>query len=264
MNNIFLLDIGNSQIKIIKISLSELPHQQSLPDNAVITYFNTDQVILKTTPFHDYLTTNCKKDDFVVYCSVVPNATEILNKIIKPLQVKSFDIKIFLTNFKINKNLLAAALPEIGGDILAYLFFITQMCQGNGLLFVSGTTNLLIAVKNYEFVDMQIAPGTQLQITSLIEHCALIDVAKWTNDSWKNVSESLKLDTTKAVYNGCFFTTVAWINNNLEKYNFAIDQIYLTGNFSHYLLPHLKVKVHYNKHLLFNSLFLIAKKFLLL
>ena len=182
-------DIGNSEIKICLVSKKNKIFKRINFSTLDISLKNLD-IYLK--PF----TNHFPKIEKILFCSVVPNAFELIKKFLaKKINSRCFEIKQLnlSTIIKIKVN-----YKQVGSDRLTNAISVVDNKKNFIIIDFGTATTFDILVKNI-YKGGIIAPGIKISLSTLSDKATLIP-----NINLKKINKVIGNDTITAVRSGFF------------------------------------------------------------
>ena len=182
------IDIGNSYIKF------------SVLDNDIKTFKYKTKDDYSSDSLFSILSDDLKNSMFenVYIVSVVPK----MESLIIELSNKFFNKEPRMVShpMKMGINVKTKNPKEVGSDLVCLAAYASSICD-NAIIVNMGTATTLTHVKNNELIGVNILPGIELQINSLINNAAKIsDMNLKVKNSWigKDTEESISIGILNA------------------------------------------------------------------
>ena len=239
-SEIFLIDIGNTRVKT------------AVSSNNKIKALNS----VLTKDFDKNLATSLLKDLGVkkipiYFISVVPKATDVLIAALKEQEYEFTE----LTYLKLPANIKEKFPSDIGGDLLALVFSVSE--TERALIADIGTFNKYLLIYKSQIESAAISPGYNLKY-SLISKAALL------SEHIPKIPETLMSKNTQdCLDSGIYFSSCFEISEFLRiiyKDNPTIKSVYLTGGSAQFFLKKLegKLPLKYDDTLVFKGMIKLA------
>jgi len=230
-----LVDIGNSNIKIIRLNKNELDLESFVSFNLN----EINKVNFNTLP--DFFVISSVNNDiltyFLLYLKIYKKQYKILDKI---EVTKKLSFKFNLNEYK-----------NIGIDRLLLMEGVKQKYDFKNFLLISlGTANTYNLVINNEFKGGIISPGIEKRLNSLEN---LLNISLKENLSIKPIKmfyRNTKLSSISGIYYSVLGEIEYIINQTIDKYNNI--KIIFSGGGSLFFLDYIKNNNFlYDKYLIF-------------
>lgn len=239
-SEIFLIDIGNTRVKIAVFSENKIKATTSVLtkdfDKKLAATLLKDHAVKKTQ---------------IYFISVVPKATEILTTLLKEQKCEFTE----LTYLKLPEGLKANFPCDIGADLLALVFSVPK--SERTLIADIGTFNKYLLIYKNQIESAAISPGYNLKY-SLISKGALL-----SQHTPKIPETLLAKNTEDCLDSGIYFSSCFEISEFLRiiyKDNPTIKSVYLTGGSAQFFLEKLKgnLPLKYDDTLVFKGMINLA------
>ena len=240
-------DIGNSETKICLVNKK----------NQIIKRINFSTFILSPKnlkknlqPFNNHFLELEK----ILFCSVVPNAFNLIKKFLKTKTKKRcFEVKqlnlLSIIKIEVNYN-------QIGSDRITNAIGLAGNKKNFIIIDLGTATTFDILIKNV-YKGGIIAPGIKLSLNTLSDKATLIP-----NINLKKVNKVIGKDTITAVRSGFFWGYAGLIDNivNLiKKETRKSFKVIITGGFSSLFINPIKTKVVEDKDITLKGLIKILE-----
>jgi type III pantothenate kinase len=240
-------DIGNSETKICLVNKK----------NQIIKRINLSTFILSPKnlkknlqPFNNHFLELEK----ILFCSVVPNAFNLIKKFLKTKTKKRcFEVKQ-LNLLSIIK--IEVSYNQIGSDRITNAIGLAGNKKNFIIMDLGTATTFDILIKNV-YKGGIIAPGIKLSLNTLSDKATLIP-----NINLKKVNKVIGKDTITAVRSGFFWGYAGLIDNivNLiKKETRKSFKVIITGGFSSLFINPIKTKAVEDKDITLKGLIKILK-----
>jgi len=248
------IDLGNTTFKLFFVDLSKNKN------NIYSKFFDAKKQSINkiVSTINQYIKTKILKDDEFDYfiSSVQPQFYALLLDELKIQQGQ-----LFTVNDKIRNSIKTAnnfqGIAETGEDLVLYIFYVQQM-YNRSILFVScGTATVIVGFnEKNELLGCNILPGLRLQYTSLINGTAQIKL--YANRFFENTDNipEYGTNTMEALKSG-IIRGQAYIIDSFARGK----EIILSGGYSKYIAPYLKVKNKVDNAILIKAI-IFAYKYL--
>ena len=240
-------DIGNSEIKVCLVNKkNKIFKRISFPT------LNLSLKNLKKNfkPFNN----NFLKIEKILFCSVVPNAFNLIKKFLKvKTNIKCFEIKQLnlSTIIKIKVN-----YDQVGSDRIANAISLLNNKKNYIIVDLGTATTFDILIKKV-YKGGIIAPGIKISLNTLTDKASLIPKI-----NLKKINKIIGKDTITAVRSGFFWGYAGLIDNiiNLIKKDTRKSfKVIITGGFSSLFKNPLKTKVTEDKDITHKGLIKVLK-----
>ena len=240
-------DIGNSEIKVCLVNKkNKIFKRISFPT------LNLSLKNLKKNfkPFNN----NFLKIEKILFCSVVPNAFNLIKKFVKvKTNIKCFEIKQLnlSTIIKIKVN-----YDQVGSDRIANAISLLNNKKNYIIVDLGTATTFDILIKKV-YKGGIIAPGIKISLNTLTDKASLIPKI-----NLKKINKIIGKDTITAVRSGFFWGYAGLIDNiiNLIKKDTRKSfKVIITGGFSSLFKNPIKTKVVVDKDITLKGLIKILK-----
>ena len=240
-------DIGNSEIKVCLVNKKKKIFKRiSFPT------LNLSLKNLKKNfkPFNN----NFLKIEKILFCSVVPNAFNLIKKFLKvKTNIKCFEIKQLnlSTIIKIKVN-----YDQVGSDRIANAISLLNNKKNYIIVDLGTATTFDILIKKV-YKGGIIAPGIKISLNTLTDKASLIPKI-----NLKKINKIIGKDTITAVRSGFFWGYAGLIDNiiNLIKKDTRKSfKVIITGGFSSLFKNPIKTKVVVDKDITLKGLIKILK-----
>ena len=240
-------DIGNSEIKVCLVNKkNKIFKRISFPT------LNLSLKNLKKNfkPFNN----NFLKIEKILFCSVVPNAFNLIKKFLKvKTNIKCFEIKQLnlSTIIKIKVN-----YDQVGSDRIANAISLLNNKKNYIIVDLGTATTFDILIKKV-YKGGIIAPGIKISLNTLTDKASLIPKI-----NLKKINKIIGKDTITAVRSGFFWGYAGLIDNiiNLiKKETRKSFKVIITGGFSSLFKNPIKTKVVVDKDITLKGLIKILK-----
>tara|TARA_B110001450_G_scaffold181534_1_gene169630 strand:- start:1629 stop:2375 length:747 start_codon:yes stop_codon:yes gene_type:complete len=240
-------DIGNSEIKVCLVNKkNKIFKRISFPT------LNLSLKNLKKNfkPFNN----NFLKIEKILFCSVVPNAFNLIKKFLKvKTNIKCFEIKQLnlSTIIKIKVN-----YDQVGSDRIANAISLLNNKKNYIIVDLGTATTFDILIKKV-YKGGIIAPGIKISLNTLTDKASLIPKI-----NLKKINKIIGKDTITAVRSGFFWGYAGLIDNiiNLIKKDTRKSfKVIITGGFSSLFKNPIKTKVVVDKDITLKGLIKILK-----
>ena len=240
-------DIGNSEIKVCLVNKkNKIFKRISFPT------LNLSLKNLKKNfkPFNN----NFLKIEKILFCSVVPNAFNLIKKFLKvKTNIKCFEIKQLnlSTIIKIKVN-----YDQVGSDRIANAISLLNNKKNYIIVDLGTATTFDILIKKV-YKGGIIAPGIKISLNTLTDKASLIPKI-----NLKKINKVIGKDTITAVRSGFFWGYAGLIDNiiNLiKKETRKSFKVIITGGFSSLFKNPIKTKVVVDKDITLKGLIKILK-----
>ena len=224
-----LVDAGNSFIKCL-IFDDQKTNLINLNNSNNFFTFST----LEQNKFINFI---AKYNLDIIFSSVHDQTTKNITKIATTKQLKLWNILDVLANYYFLKNKKVNQIPDIGTDLICYLYAANEIYQKDCYIFVSGTTNIFMLIKNRVVENIFFAPGYD---SLLLQTSTNADLLKPYQNQLTTPLSS-EINTLNAIKQGCYNMVIGFFQNCYELQNENLP-IYLTGNFATKMKINLKFK----------------------
>ena len=240
-------DIGNSETKVFLVS-----NNGKILKRINFLSKNINHKILNLKFKH--IDKDFNKIKKILFCSVVPNTFDLLNKYLsKKTKIRCFEIKDLrlksLIDIKVN-------YKQVGSDRLTNAISLINN-KDNFIILDFGTATTFDVVMKKIYKGGIIAPGIKISLNTLSDKASLIPKV-----NLKKIKKVIGNDTLSAVRSGFFWGYAGLIDNiiNLiKKETRKSFKIVITGGFSKLFKQSIKKKFLYDKDITVKGLIKISK-----
>ena len=251
---LFVVDVGNSNIKLGGFSNSELIFVANI---ATDTSATADEYSIRILGALSLYSVDRSEVSGAIISSVVPQ----LNTIIASSVEHIFGVKPLIVGpgVKTGIGILCDSPSSVGADLICASVAAHFIYGSPSLIIDMGTATKITAVNGKgAFIGTSIAPGVMLGLNALANGTA--QLPKIGLEAPPSV---IGKNTTDCMKSGIIFGNAAMIDGMIDRVESEFGETMLvlaTGGYAATILPHCKHKITFDEHLVLKGLNLIYKR----